>query len=478
MLMKNPEFRRNVWLELSPQRLILMPAVLGIIAVLNIYLSSDSRTENGTAHALLISFSIIGALLVGAWGSFATLASINSEVAERTWDQQRLSALSPWQMAWGKLLGAGIYPWFGGLICAVIVLVSGITGTDNPPRVVLLLLASILGLLALHCWIMATRLHTMDANAANNNSSLIKRLFGLYVFLQVVPGALFLLIGLPDSKAASGSNAWWGLPLGFSSLCLLMATLGLALGLLALWRSMSAQLMVRTTPWAWALGCTATGLIVAGFFDSHQTSFLRPALAAAISLLATYFALFTDKNNIMVWRAVACPARQGNWRRMLQSLPLWPVSWLLALVFTLLYALPLLFRVSDATDSAAETTLALQIGSAQLLGMCLLHALRDAGIFLFFAWRNTTRKPIGMFLLTYVVLGFILPMFLRGSSELALIFEPLYGIGKSGVDHMLYSGAVFPTLAWLAMLVHLAVVGALLVWRWRHTLRLQQQAEP
>ena len=156
MLMKNPEFRRNVWLELSPQRLILMPAVLGIIAVLNIYLSSDSRTENGTAHALLISFSIIGALLVGAWGSFATLASINSEVAERTWDQQRLSALSPWQMAWGKLLGAGIYPWFGGLICAVIVLVSGITGTDNPPRVVLLLLASILGLLALHCWIMAT----------------------------------------------------------------------------------------------------------------------------------------------------------------------------------------------------------------------------------------------------------------------------------------------------------------------------------
>ena len=68
----------------------------------------------------VVVFAIIGALLVGAWGSFAVVGSINSEISERTWDQQRLSALSPWQMAWGKLLGSSIYPWFGGAICAAV----------------------------------------------------------------------------------------------------------------------------------------------------------------------------------------------------------------------------------------------------------------------------------------------------------------------------------------------------------------------
>ena len=139
--MINPEFRRNLWLELSPQRLVLMVSVLGIIAALTVYLGNDPVKEGSTAHALLIVFSALGLMLAGGWGSFTVLASINSEVAERTWDQQRLSALSPWQMAWGKLLGASIYPWLGGLLCAAVVLVSGLLlPNSNPPRLILLLL--------------------------------------------------------------------------------------------------------------------------------------------------------------------------------------------------------------------------------------------------------------------------------------------------------------------------------------------------
>ena len=139
--MINPEFRRNLWLELSPQRLVLMVSVLGIIAALTVYLGNDLVKEGSTAHALLIVFSALGLMLAGGWGSFTALASINSEVAERTWDQQRLSALSPWQMAWGKLLGASIYPWLGGLLCAAVVLVSGLLlPNSNPPRLILLLL--------------------------------------------------------------------------------------------------------------------------------------------------------------------------------------------------------------------------------------------------------------------------------------------------------------------------------------------------
>ena len=64
MLMKNPEFRRNLWLELSPQRLILMPLVLAVIGALTVTLSEAEDMARG----LLIVFSVIGAALVGAWG--------------------------------------------------------------------------------------------------------------------------------------------------------------------------------------------------------------------------------------------------------------------------------------------------------------------------------------------------------------------------------------------------------------------------
>ncbi len=37
--------------------------------------------------------------------------SLAEEASQNTWDWQRLSALSPWQMAWGKLLGATLPAW-------------------------------------------------------------------------------------------------------------------------------------------------------------------------------------------------------------------------------------------------------------------------------------------------------------------------------------------------------------------------------
>ncbi|MDO4794897.1 MAG: hypothetical protein Q4A28_03025 [Brachymonas sp.] len=476
--MTNPEFRRNLWLELSPQRLALMVGVLGVIAALTVYLSDNLTKEGGMARALLIVFSALGLLLAGGWGSFTAMASINSEVAERTWDQQRLSALSPWQMAWGKLLGASIYPWLGSLICAAVVLVSGLMlPNGHAPRLILLLLSAIMGCLALHCWIMASFLHTMDAHASNNgSSSIVKRLVGLFVLLQIVPTLLIAIIGLGTYNAKQSLITWWRWQLGLSSLCLLMSGLALALGLLAMWRSMCTQLMVRTTPWAWAVGCTAAGLIVAGFANDPHAAFLWPALVAGVALIATYFALFTEKNNGTTWRAVVFHARQGNWKRMLQTLPLWPVSWLLALLFALLY--------TGLAESAIHDTFQTQFaplihqGRSQILWMFVLRALRDAGIYLFFAWRNTQRKPLGMTLLTYVMLGSVLPLFFTGDhQQWASLFEPMSGAGiEAFINHVEQGATFFRPLAWLAMMAHLAIVGALLVWRWKQSVQLPPES--
>ena len=318
---------------------------------------------------------------------------------------------------------------------------------------------------------MASLLHTMDARTASGETSTVKRLLGLFILLQFAPSLLLGIVGLGAYNAQQSLIVWWHWHLGFPSLSLLMSCLALALGLLALWRSMSTQLMVRTTPWAWAVGCIASGLIVAGFANGPQTRFLWPALVAGVAWVATYFALFTEKNNGMVWRAVLFHALQGSWRRMLQALPLWPVSWLLALLFTLLYS----GLAESAIHDTFQTKFATLIhqGSNQILWMLVLRALRDAGIYLFFAWRNTQRKPLGMTLLTYVMLGSVLPLFFTGAyKRWASLFEPMAGVGiEAFINHVEQGATFFTPLSWLSMAAHLLIVGTLLVWRWKQSVQ-------
>ena len=99
----NPELQRNLWLEASPRRTAWAGvAVLGVYAA--VYLSSD-----GGGPALLRALGGAGAFIFFAaalvWGVRLAGQSVASEIGERTWDFQRLSALDPWAMTWGKLFG-------------------------------------------------------------------------------------------------------------------------------------------------------------------------------------------------------------------------------------------------------------------------------------------------------------------------------------------------------------------------------------
>ena len=108
----NPELQRNVWLELSPTRLAVMPMVIGLIVTVA-SLGSGLRAVGETASFLFITIAVV-------WGGFKAARTVTDEVRDRTWDAQRMSGLSPWAMTFGKLVGATIYCWYGGLITLAI----------------------------------------------------------------------------------------------------------------------------------------------------------------------------------------------------------------------------------------------------------------------------------------------------------------------------------------------------------------------
>ncbi|ARV19682.1 hypothetical protein AEP_02756 [Curvibacter sp. AEP1-3] len=437
----NPEFKRNLWLEISPARLALMPGVLTLIALLAVAMSEQNPRDN-----LFIACTVLFTGLTVGWGSLLVMSSINNEVTERTWDQQRLSALTPWQMAWGKLFGSTAYAWYGALLCAVVAVLAASTLPGFLSRCVWML-AGAIGAVALHAWLMVSRLHTLDLRT-EKSSSTAGRLFGLFMALQTLPMVFMVLRSPTDEPQASGG--WWSLGLPLPVQSLVLAALMLALGLLALWRSMGKQLMVRSTPWAWALGVLALGWMLAGFMpeDARDANLMVPL--AGVALLATYAALFTESNNRLVWQAVLFHYAHSPRRRMLQALPLWPVSWAMAALFVLLYGV---LGINPDQHLAS-------LGS--VMWLALLHCLRDCGIYHFFALRNTTRKPAGMTLLTLFVLGVVLPGLVAGSApELATWFEPLFGL-----QQLVKGGASLGLAPWLAMAVQLAVVAALVAWRW------------
>lgn len=441
----NPEFKRNLWLEISPARLALMPGVLTLIALLAVAMSEHNPRDN-----LFIACTVLFTGLTVGWGSLLVMSSINNEVTERTWDQQRLSALTPWQMAWGKLFGSTAYAWYGALLCAVVAVLAASTLPGFLSRCVWML-AGAIGAVALHAWMMASRLHTLDLRT-EKSSSTAGRLFGLFMALQTLPMVFMVLRSPTDEPQASGG--WWSLGLPLPVQSLVLAALMLALGLLALWRSMGKQLMVRSTPWAWALGVLLLGWMLAGFMpeDARDAHLMVPL--AGVALLATYAALFTESNNRLVWQAVLFHHAHSPRRRMLQALPLWPVSWAMAALFVLLYGV---WSINPDQHMASQFPAA-----SSVMWLALLHCLRDCGIYHFFALRNTTRKPAGMTLLSLFVLGVVLPGLVAGSApELATWFEPLFGL-----QQLVKGGASLGLAPWLAMAVQLAVVAALVAWRW------------
>ena len=120
----NPEFQRNLWLEASPRRI----AWAGVVLLL-IYGAAVTLTRNnpyGAFPALGGVGAVVFVVCAMLWGARASGNSILAEIADRTWDFQRLSALQPWTMTWGKLFGGSSLAWMCALTGLLMMIVAGV----------------------------------------------------------------------------------------------------------------------------------------------------------------------------------------------------------------------------------------------------------------------------------------------------------------------------------------------------------------
>jgi hypothetical protein len=321
----NPEFQRNVWLELTPLRLIVMGAVLAF-AFFAAALSQGMVSPGGMARALFVMIVVI-------WGTHNAARSVVGEIRERTWDGQRLSSLGPATMMWGKLFGSTVFNWVGGAVCLVVIAADAVNTNGIAAAVGEAVYYIAMGVIA---------------QAASLNASLVgarrrQGRTGYEVFLyQVVGlGAALATAAIADPTGTSigvfprtDTLIWWGQSL--PTAVFLLASLAVFTGwmLVGSYRQMRLELKLENGPFVWLAFLVFMIGYAAGFgaFSGAGLDEINWRLAIAASVCAglAYIAVILEPKSSVQLRWLAGEFGRFHLGTAFAKLPCWTMSYLVA----------------------------------------------------------------------------------------------------------------------------------------------------
>lgn len=394
----NPEFVRNAWLELTPQRLAGAPLLLAAVFLIS-YFANDS--VSGIPDLALIGFVAVTVF----WGTRLASDTLNDEFAQGTWDTQRLSGLGAGSMTLGKLLGGPIFAWYTGLFCiAAMLLTTPAAELDEALRKLLLAMGVAI---------------TFHATALLSALQLRRRL-PQPAQRPAVRGAniVFLFLFLPQlliarrTQAGIGPVTWYGLEFAALDFALLCAALAAFWSVFGLYRSMREELAFSDPPVAWIAFLLFLFAFSGGWIWGvaevpeigvlHSPLLVHLAVCAAIAGAMAYLMLFAERKDWVRLRRLAACAGNGEHRRAFALTPKWLATVaLFALVVVVLgVAALLLLPVLDGIAVAA-TALAF-----------LIFLVRDGALVLGCNFVRDQRRSDSAAALYIAVLYVLLPLLL------------------------------------------------------------------
>lgn len=439
----NPEFQRNLWLEASPRRI----AWAGVVLLL-IYGAAVALTRNNP-YGALPALGGVGAVVFVAcamlWGARASGNSILAEIADRTWDFQRLSALKPWAMTWGKLFGGSSLAWMCALTGLLMMVVAGTAGRVDglaTTAVFMLALAVLLQAISLGAALIGVRKARAEGRTARASGVLGGLIIGAILLSWVAGsagfqrgmgtegfGALFSANGLVDW----GGRLWPAA--GFRAVAL---SLFAAWAVIGAWRLMRLELQMQNAPVVWPAFLIFLAIFAGGFMLRTQGLAAGLAVGSLVVALSAYAAAFAEPADRVRIRQFVQFAAKGDLAR---AAPLTPAPLAPLLIATLL--------VLAAFATSSGSLMTPELGQA---GALIAFLLRDLGVI---ALCRMGERPQ------------------RGDFSAVVALALLYGVGGSlgwavGQET---GGAIFaplahaPLISLVSGLVQAAVVWALAVRR-------------
>ncbi len=426
----NPEFRRNLWLELTPSRLVGMPIILGVLLFLA-YLLDDKQYGESVANTALTLFGLLAFL----WGTRLSCEALFSEIRDHTWDSQRMSVIGPWSMTWGKLLGSTIYPWYGALLCLLVYLTSRpALGLSLIETAVLMVGSGLLG----------QAIGLLSSLQAIRKSQRYGR-FQTTAFL--ILGASCSLSVLSWPFAESEGVFWYGHTFPDDRFVLASLVVFLAWAVCGIYRLIRAELQLRSQPWVWALFVIFLMGYVAGFIgdeswaNGQSLGQQRLIVAFLVAIMLAYGTVFCERKDPVAFRRLLQHLGHGEWGRAMEVLPLW-LSTLpfVILSCTLLVAVDL---ISGPVEEASQVVV-------PAVAM-LLFLLRDFGLMLFLNLGRIPKRADMLTILFLVLLYGVIPTILTALDlgRLAGMFWPVPGVSAA----IVLPAALFQAVVMLWLMV-------------------------
>jgi len=331
----NPEFERNLWLELTPGRMLVMAAVLALVFFL------AALTQGffaGPGDVARWGFYII----VVIWGSRNAANSVVGEIRARTWDSQRLSSLSAGTMMWGKLFGSTALNWFGGAICLAVV-VAGLVQTFGPGVAAIELVYYIaIGVIAQSAALLASLVAAGRRQGRTQFEIFLYQATGLaaavaaYIVWGMADPARSLLLPVERTDVVM----WWGLACPAQPFLLVSLALFAVWTLTGCWRQMRLELKMHNGPLVWLAFLLFMGVYMAGFdawMASHPALANLDAVAHRLLLAATVFGalayvmVLLEPKDPVRYRWLGAEFGRLRFGSALANLQCWMMSYLAAL---------------------------------------------------------------------------------------------------------------------------------------------------
>lgn len=325
----NPEFERNVWLELTPRRMLLM---VGLLSLTFFAASLPGGLEWGPSHAATILYYFI----VVVWGARNASMAVVGEIRDRTWDMQRLSSLSAGDMTWGKLFGSTIYNWFGGALCLVLVMVNIAAHMGLVIAAIELIYYIGIAVIAQSASLLASLIAIRRRQSHSRLDLFVYQAVGLSAAI-----AVYLVWTTADPVAAMRSHVqatdsirWWSSEIDSRAFLLTSVVIFAAWTLLGCIRQMRLELKMRNAPDVWLIFLAFIGVYVAGFdawlspdMKTWDAASLRLLLAATTFGVLTYLMVFLEPKDRVHYRWMLAQFGSGHFVSALSGVQAWMMSY-------------------------------------------------------------------------------------------------------------------------------------------------------
>lgn len=356
---RNPEFNRNLWIEFSWHRVLLVPVLMGLV-LWALFASRDFNFRND----ILIegSFVSIAALAIWMGGAYLVAQNLYIEWERRTWDIQRLSPIRPWSLVWGKMFGSAAYTWYIGLLALLVYLLAPLAFlVQTPPiqRLEMVLLVIGTGILLQSIAFLST-LYSLRFSAAS--SRYVKR-----TPMAAVGIGFFAAMPLLRFVNQSTPIHWYGHEYAVLDFLLVTTASLAAWALYGAHRLTRSEFLYRNGPLPWLLFTLFLSALLAGFADESPA-----AVALFTSLGLTYLALFSAPVDTLGWHHAIGFFQRRQWRRFGETLPLWTNG---VPVLLVLFVIAPVAGTTALSGKVLTPALYLSIAGFLVRDTCLLHMM-------------------------------------------------------------------------------------------------------